>query len=165
MSAPVPTPVVIPGLNDAPTKGVGIDWVRSLVVVTMLAVLLAVGFYVTDNVQDRRASAALLERATDLTTQAQREDEWLKQAVAGRRVILGMTPREVVLAKGEPRTVYKGDSIPADQRARGAVEAWIYPFGATGDDVYVVLFGVSGLAIFSSDVGFTPYWGSAIRQP
>ena len=92
----------------------------------------------------------------------EKETEWLQRAIRERRAILGMTYREVEMAKGPPHLKRRGDTLSEAHRAKGGVENWVYrPGNGEGANV---LFGVNGRVIQSSDVGDMPRPGDAIRR-
>jgi hypothetical protein len=93
---------------------------------------------------------------------AEKDAEWLQRAIRERRAILGMTYREVEMAKGSPQFKHRGDDLPEVHRAKGGTEIWIYDRSAAGESF--VLFGANGRVIQSSDVGDSPLPGQAIRQ-
>jgi hypothetical protein len=131
---------------------------------TAILALAAVGgvVYFTQRAERRpRVNEDPLPQITALA-QAEKDAEWLKRAIRGRQAILGMTYREVEMAKGRPQLKQRGGSLPDILRARGGVENWIYDLG--GGNESNVLFGQNGFVIQSSDVGDKPGPGQAIRQ-
>lgn len=93
---------------------------------------------------------------------AEKDAEWLRNAIREQKAILGMTDREVQLAKGAPTQKLRDGALTEGERAKGGVEKWIYDDGR-GSPI-VVLFGVSNRVIASSDVSETPLPGQAIRR-
>ena len=133
-----------------------------------LAGLLAVaavggGLYVVSKNTDRRvapkedtfAQVAALARA-------EKDTEWLQDAIRERQAILGMTYREVEMAKGRPHRKQRGENLPEVHRSKGGVENWIYEVDGGAESS--VLFGPNGLVVFSSDIEGNPRHGHAIRQ-
>ena len=93
---------------------------------------------------------------------AEKDSEWLQRAIRERQAILGMTFREVEMAKGTPRLKQRGGTVPEIPRSKGGVEQWVYD--QNGGNEATVVFGANGLVIQSSDVGEKPRLGQAIRQ-
>ena len=92
----------------------------------------------------------------------EKDAERLQRAVREHQAILGMTFREVESAKGRPASKQRNDSLADEDRTKGAVEKWTYL--VNGRAPSVVLFGATGLVIYSSDVGDNPQPGQLIRQ-
>lgn len=93
---------------------------------------------------------------------AEKDAEWLQRATRERQAIIGMTYREVEMAKGKPATKQRGETLPPEDRAKGGVENWLY--NLEGGQVSAVLFGTNGVVVYSSDVGETPGPGQVIRK-
>jgi hypothetical protein len=92
----------------------------------------------------------------------EKDTEWLQRAIRERQAILGMTYREVEMAKGRPLRKQRGDTLPEIHRAKGGMENWIYELDGGAESS--VLFGANGLVIYASDVEGKPRHGHAIRQ-
>src|SRR5688572_21297850 len=105
--------------------------------------------------EDHLAQVAALARV-------EKDAEWLQRAIRQRQAILEMSFREVEKAKGRDTENQRGEALTVEDRAKGGVEKWVYD--ASSGNSSVVVFGVSGLVVSSSDVGAVPLPGQAVRQ-
>lgn len=158
------TSAVIPGISRPTHRSNGAF--RTLVTVTCVAVLGATGLYVNTQMTQRAAARASdqlavgeVQRLTAQINQLELEEQWLKDAIRERRVLLGMTRTEVRMAKGDPSIVQRGPSLPDPHRQFGAVENWIYETNG----VEGVAFGPTGLVIHAGELDGKPRHGNQIR--
>jgi hypothetical protein len=105
--------------------------------------------------EDTFAQVAALARA-------EKDTEWLQHAIRERQAILGMTYREVEMAKGRPHRKQRGENLPEVHRAKGGVENWVYEVNGGAESS--VLFGANGLVIHATDVEGKSRHGHSIRQ-
>jgi hypothetical protein len=118
------------------------------------------GLYVASRQQPEKRPVASDDKLVQVAAlaRAEKEAEWLQRAIRERQAILGMTSREVENARGQPAVRLRANDLSDIERAKGAVEKWVFRDSAN------VLFGATGLVIYSSDVGDTPQPGQIVRQ-
>ena len=118
------------------------------------------GLYVASRQQPEKRPIVSDDKLVQVAAlaRAEKEAEWLQRAIRERQAILGMTSREVENAKGQPAVRLRATDLSDDERSKGAVEKWVFRDSAS------VLFGTTGLVIYSSDVGDTPQPGQIVRQ-
>jgi hypothetical protein len=151
--------------TGAPTFSPKANRGGSSVGLTAILAIAAVGgglYFVSQRFERRAASNEDTLTQVAALARVEKDVEWLQRAIRERQAILGMTYREVEMAKGRPHVKQRGDTLPGTHRARGGVENWIYDVG--GGEVSSVLFGANGLVIDATDVAGKPRYGYAIRQ-
>lgn len=131
-----------------------------------ICVIVLTGVYLKDRSDRKSVDQANGDKIAALTRQIN-EEEWrlredellLRQAIRERRVLIGMTRSEVMMAKGQPSMRQSGDTLLDRAREMGGVELWIFDT----DRSTAVLFGLGGQVIYATEVVGKPRLGNEIR--
>lgn len=100
-------------------------------------------------------------RAAAAREKRERAEKLLNDAIRDRIALLGMSKYEVILAKGRPSDIYKGDNLQDVERRKGGVELWGYRH-VTRD--FYVLFDRWDRVIFSDDAEKLPAEKAYVRR-
>lgn len=97
-----------------------------LIMLSITAIIVSVTsvLWLSDRAVGRDADRKIVQELQRMDEREALEAQWLESAIRERRVILGMTAREVLMVRGHPSFVMKGVTLPDGFREMGGKTRW-----------------------------------------